>query len=104
MEFKYSDERFADIQMLRYRVEGFETLSLKQKLFVYYLSKAALAGRDILWDQNCRYNLAIRRMLEAAYLGKKNDKVKIKNECEWKAFETYVKRVWFANGIQTNTE
>ena len=99
MEFKYSDERFADIQMLRYRVEGFETLSLKQKLFVYYLSKAALAGRDILWDQNCRYNLAIRRMLEAAYLGKKNDKVKIKNECEWKAFETYVKRVWFANGI-----
>ena len=99
MEFKYSDERFADIQMLRYRVEGFETLSLKQKLFVYYLSKAALAGRDILWDQNCRYNLAIRRMLEAAYVEMANGKWQMENGGEWKAFETYVKRVWFANGI-----
>ena len=68
MSFSYVGERFADIQMLRCRVEGFERLSLRQKLYVYYLSEAALSGRDILWHQNCRFNLPIRRMLEAVYL------------------------------------
>ena len=63
--FIYSDERFADLQMLRYRVPGFERLTLRQQVLLYHLSEAALWGRDILWDQNCRYNLRIRRMLEA---------------------------------------
>ena len=65
--FKYTDEQFADIQMLRYKVEGFEQLTLKQKTFIYYLSEAALWGRDILFDQNGRYNLRIRQTLEALY-------------------------------------
>lgn len=99
MEFKYADERFADIQLLRYRVEGFDALSLRQKILVYYLSEAALAGRDILWNQNCRYNLPVRRMLEAVYVEMANGKWQMENGGEWKAFETYVKRVWFANGI-----
>ena len=63
-KFDYADERFADLQMLRYKVEGFEQLSLKQKTFIYYLQEAALWGRDILWDQNCKYNLRIRRVLD----------------------------------------
>lgn len=65
--FKYSDEKFADLQMLRYKVEGFENLSLKEKTLVYYLQQAALCGRDILFDQNCRYNLRIRKMLETIH-------------------------------------
>ena len=65
--FKYTDEQFADIQMLRYKVEGFEKLSLKEKTYIYYLQEAALHGRDILFDQNGRYNLRIRRVLEALY-------------------------------------
>ena len=75
--FKYNDEKFADIQMLRYKVEGFDKLTLKEKTFIYYLQEAALQGRDILFDQNGRYNLRIRRMLEAVYThyaGNKNDK------------------------------
>ena len=64
--FNYLDERFADIQMLRYNVEGFDALSLKQKTFIYHLQEAALWGRDILFDQNGRYNLEIRRMMQAA--------------------------------------
>lgn len=93
--FKYSDERFADLQMLRYKVEGFESLTLKQKTFIYYLTEAALHGRDILFDQNGKYNLRIRKMLEAVYTDFKGDR----NSDEFKAFEVYLKRVWFSNGI-----
>ena len=67
--FKYCDERFADIEMLRYKVDGFETLTLRQKIFIYYLQEAALWGRDILFDQNGRYNLEIRTFLERLYTG-----------------------------------
>lgn len=94
-EFNYSDERFADLQMLRYKVEGFDELTLKQKTFIYYLQEAALWGRDILWDQNCKYNLQIRRILESVYKNYKGDR----NDAEFKAFEVYLKRVWFSNGI-----
>ena len=93
--FKYNDEKFADIQMLRYKVEGFDKLTLKEKTFIYYLQEAALQGRDILFDQNGRYNLRIRRMLEAVYThyaGNKNDKF-------YKGLTTYLKRVWFSSGI-----
>lgn len=93
--FNYQEERFADLQLLRYRVDGFETLSLRQKLLIWHLSKAALWGRDILWHQNCRYNLQIRNLLENIYLkfsGNRESK-------EYKAFEVYLKRVWFSNGI-----
>lgn len=93
--FKYSDERFADLQMLRYKVDGFESLTLKQKTFIYYLTEAALHGRDILFDQNGKYNLRIRKMLEAVYTDFKGDR----NSDEFKAFEVYLKRVWFSNGI-----
>ena len=93
--FKYSDERFADLQMLRYKVDGFESLTLKQKTFIYYLTEAALHGRDILFDQNGKYNLRIRKMLEAVYIDFKGDR----NSDEFKAFEVYLKRVWFSNGI-----
>lgn len=95
-DFPYCDIRFADIQLLRYRVPGFEALPLRQKTLVHFLSEAALAGRDILWDQNCRYNLRIRRMLEAAY---KHMKAQGTESEELEAFETYLKRVWFSNGI-----
>lgn len=93
--FEYSDERFADLQMLRYEVEGFEDLTLKQKTLIYHLQEAALWGRDILWDQNGKYNLTIRYALETIYQEYKGDK----NTDEFKAFETYLKRVWFSNGI-----
>ncbi len=98
--FNYVDERFADLQMLRYRVDGFEELNLKQKTFIYYLQEAALWGRDILWDQNCKYNLRVRRVLEDVY--KAESRVRTGNESdkdEFNAFETYLKRVWFSNGI-----
>ena len=98
--FNYVDERFADLQMLRYRVDGFEELNLKQKTFIYYLQEAALWGRDILWDQNCKYNLRVRRVLEEVY--KAESRVRTGNESdkdEFNAFETYLKRVWFSNGI-----
>ena len=91
----YTVEQFADLQILRYRVPGFEDLSLKQKELVYYLTEAALQGRDILFDQNGKYNLTIRRMLEAVYTGFKGDK----NTPDFKAMEVYLKRVWFSNGI-----
>lgn len=93
--FKYNDQKFADIQMLRYKVEDFESLPLQQKTLVYYLHKAALCGRDILFDQNCRYNLRIRKMLETVYTdyqGKRSGK-------DYDAFVVYLKRVWFSNGI-----
>ena len=91
----YTVEQFADLQILRYRVPGFEDLSLKQKELVYYLTEAALQGRDILFDQNGKYNLTIRRMLEAVYTGYKGDK----NTPDFKAMEVYLKRVWVSNGI-----
>ena len=93
--FPYNNEQFADIQMLRYKVEGFENLTLRQKTLIYYLSEAALQGRDILWDQNGRYNLRIRRILETIYTNYTGDRTTE----DWKAFEVYLKRVWFSNGI-----
>ena len=93
--FNYVVDQFADLQILRYRVPGFESLSLKQKQLLYHLSEAALMGRDILFDQNCRYNLPIRRALEAVYTGYKGDRT----DPQFVALETYLKRVWFANGI-----
>lgn len=94
-KFDYTVEQFADLQILRYRVPGFEDLSLKQKELVYYLTEAALQGRDILFDQNGKYNLRIRRMLEAVYTGWQGDK----ESPDFKAMEVYLKRVWFSNGI-----
>lgn len=94
-DFSYSVEQFADLQILRYRVPGFENLSLKQKELVYYLTQAALEGRDILYDQNGKYNLRIRRMLEAVYTNYDGDR----NSANFKNLETYLKRVWFSNGI-----
>lgn len=91
----YVVDRFADIEVLRYDVPGFEDLSQRQRLFVYYLTEAALAGRDILWDQNCRYNLAIRDLLEDVYTNYKGDR----NDPQFRGFEKYLKQVEFANGI-----
>jgi dipeptidyl-peptidase-3 len=96
--FNYTDERFADLQMLRYKVEGFEDLTLKQKTFIYYLQEAALWGRDILWDQNGKYNLQIRRMLETLYTTAPAADKQANSE-QWQALETYLKRTWFSNGI-----
>lgn len=95
VKFDYIVEQFADLQLLRYRVPGFEHLSLQQKKLVYYLTEAALQGRDILFDQNGKYNLTIRRTLEAVYRGYKGDK----NTRDFKEMEVYLKRVWFSNGI-----
>lgn len=94
-KFNYTDEKFADIQMLRYKVEGFESLPLKEKTLVYYLQQAALCGRDILFDQNCRYNLRIRKMLETVYTDYKGNR----KGNDFKAMEVYLKRMWFSNGI-----
>ena len=91
----YIDEKFADIQILRYKLEGFETLSLREKLYIYYLSKAVLSGRDITFDQFGKYNLVIRRVLEQifmCYTGKRDT-------ADFYAFVVYLKRVWFSNGI-----
>ncbi len=94
-DFEYNNERFADLQMLRYKVPGFEQLSLRQKTLVYYLSEAALCGRDILFDQNGSYNLRIRKMLETVYTDYQGDR----NSADFKALEVYLKQVWFSNGI-----
>lgn len=94
-KFNYKVEQFADLQLLRYKVHGFDQLSLKQKELIYYLSQAALEGRDILYDQNGKYNLIIRRLLEAAYLNYTGDK----KDADFVKMETYLKRVWFSNGI-----
>ena len=94
-KFDYVNESFADIQMLRYEVAGFDELTLDQKKLVYYLQEAALQGRDILFDQNGRHNLVIRKMLETVYTDYQGDKTTE----DWKNFVTYVKRVWFSNGI-----
>lgn len=93
--FEYQVEQFADLQILRYRVPGFEKLSLRQKQLIYYLSQAALEGRDILYHQNGKYNLPVRRLLEAVYVAYKGPR----DTDEFRAFEVYLKRVWFANGI-----
>ena len=93
--FDYVVDRYADLEILRYQVPGFESLTLKQKQLLYHLSEAALMGRDILFDQNCRYNLPIRRTLEAIYTSYKGDR----QTPDFLALETYLKRVWFANGI-----
>ncbi len=94
-DFRYFVEKFEDIRVLKYRLPGFEELTLQQKKFIYYLSQAALSGRDILWDQNFKYNLKIRKSIEAVIEGYKGDK----DSPEYKAFLTYAKRVFFANGI-----
>ncbi len=93
--FHYTVEQFADLQILRYRVPGFEQLSLRQKMLVYYLSQAALEGRDILLDQNGKYNLQIRKLLEAIYIHYQGDRT----TADFQQFEVYLKRVWFSNGI-----
>ena len=94
-DFKYKDCRFADIQMLRYRLDGFDKLTLRQKKLVYCLAEAALWGRDMTFDQFGRYNLKIRKTLEAIYTGYDGDR----NSSDFKGLETYLKRVWFSNGI-----
>ena len=88
-------ERFADLQLLRYEVTGFDGLTLRQKLLVYYLAEAALLGRDILWDQNCKYGLEIRKTLEEIYTSYDGPK----DSPDWQAFVVYLERVWFSNGI-----
>ena len=94
-DFKWQADRFDDIKVLRYEVPRFEKLTLRQKKLVYYLSEAALCGRDILFDQNFKYNLRIRKVLEAIYKEYKGDR----SVPEFAAFEKYLKKVWFANGI-----
>ena len=94
-EFSYNVEQFADIKILRYKIPGWENLTLKEQKLVYYLTQAGLAGRDIMWDQNYRYNLAIRNALESIYKNYSGDKTTE----NWIAFEVYLKRVWFSNGI-----
>lgn len=93
--FKVSSDRFADVEVLRYQVPGFEELSLKEKKLVYYLSQAALSGRDIIWDQNYRYNLLLRKTLSAIVRSYQGDR---KSET-YRQLETFAKQVWFANGI-----
>ncbi|HLV38930.1 dipeptidyl-peptidase 3 family protein [Xanthomarina sp.] len=93
--FDYNVEQFADIKLLRYQIPGWENLTLKEQKLVYYLTQAGLAGRDIIWDQNYRHNLKIRTALEAIYTNYSGDKT----NSDWLAFETYLKRVWFSNGI-----
>lgn len=94
-DFNYVVDRFADIEVLRYKVPGFEELSLNQKKLIYYLTEAGIMGRDILWDQNGKYNLPIRQLLEWVYTNYSGDK----NSNEFKAFEKYMKQLWFGNGV-----
>jgi len=93
--FEYVVEQFADIKVLRYQIPGWENLTLKEQKLVYYLTQAGTSGRDIMWDQNYKYNLKIRKSLENIYSNYKGDKTSE----DWKNFEIYLKRVWFANGI-----
>ena len=94
-DFDYTADRFADIEVLRYQVPDFEQLTPRQRIYIYYLTEAAIAGRDILWDQNGKYNLAIRDLIEGVYTNYKGDK----NDENFKALETYLKQIEFANGI-----
>ena len=93
--FNYNVEQFADIKVLRYQIPGWENLTLKEQKLVYYLTKAGLSGRDIIWDQNYRHNLTIRKALENIYSNYEGDR----NNEDWNNFEVYLKRVWFSNGI-----
>lgn len=93
--FNYNVEQFADIKVLRYQIPGWENLTLKEQKLVFYLTQAGLSGRDIMWDQNYRHNLTIRKALENVYVNYEGDKT----SADWNAFETYLKRVWFSNGI-----
>ena len=93
--FDYNVEQFADLKILRYQINGWDQLSLKEQKLVYYLTMAGLSGRDIMWDQNYRHNLTIRKALENVYSNYDGDK----SSDNWKAFEVYLKRVWFSNGI-----
>jgi len=95
MGFDYMVDQFADIKVLRYQIPGFDELTLKEKKMVYYLTQAGLAGRDMIWDQNYRHNLEIRAALENIYTQYAGDKT----TADWKAFEEYLKRIWFSNGI-----
>ncbi|MDO9137020.1 MAG: dihydrofolate reductase, partial [Lutibacter sp.] len=94
-EFNYEVEQFADVKILRYQIPGFESLTLNQKKLVYYLSQAGMEGRDIIYDQNYRHNLTIKRALENIYQNYAGDKT----TDDWKNFEIYLKRIWFSNGI-----
>lgn len=94
-EFEYVVDRFADVEILRYRVPGFEDLSLDQKQLVYWLTEAALAGRDMMWDQNCRHNLPVRNLVEAVYTGWYGKK----DNPQYQALEVYLKQLWMGNGI-----
>ncbi len=94
-DFNFKAEEFADLKILRYQIPGWENLSLKEQKLVYYLTQAGLSGRDIIWDQNYRHNLTIREALENIYTNYEGDT----SSEDYKAFETYVKRVWFSNGI-----
>ena len=94
-EFEYVVDRFADVEILRYRVPGFEDLSLDQKQLVYWLTEAALAGRAMMWDQNCRHNLPVRNLVEAVYTGWDGKK----NDPQYQALEVYLKQLWMGNGI-----
>ena len=91
----YTDERFADLQMLRYKLSGFEDLSLKQKIYIYYLAKATIAGRDITFQQFGKYNLKIRKVLEAIYINYSGNR----DDDAFKSLVVYLKRVWFSSGI-----
>jgi dipeptidyl-peptidase-3 len=93
--FEYVVEQFSDIKVLRYQIPGWEDLTLKEQKLVYYLTQAGTSGRDIMWDQNYRYNLTIRKALENIYQNYNGDKT----SADWKNFEIYLKRVWFSNGI-----
>ncbi len=94
-KFKYLTEQFGDSKILRYQVPGFETLDLKQKKLIYYLSQAALCGRDITYDQNCSYNLLVRKTCEAVYAGFKGDR----SSADFISFTLYLKEFWFNNGL-----
>ncbi|MGY3792837.1 dipeptidyl-peptidase 3 family protein [Aquimarina sp. 433] len=94
-KFDYVVEQFADLKILRYQIPGWENLTLKEQKLVYYLTQAGLSGRDIMWDQNYRHNLKIRKALENVYTSYNGDKT----SKDWISFETYLKRVWFSNGI-----
>lgn len=94
-DFNYVVDRFADIEVLRYKVPDFEKLTPRQKALVYYLTEAAIAGRDILWDQNGKYNLPIRQLIENVYTNYSGNK----ESRQYKALEKYLKQIWFGNGI-----
>ena len=93
--FNYCDEKFADIQILRYRMKGFEQMSLNKKMYIYCLAKATLCGRDITTDQFGKYNLRIRRLLEAVYVLYNGNR----DDADFRAMTVYLKRIWFSNGM-----